>query len=46
MKMVAEQSWSQVDLQELANQCGIKFSALRGSYSDKKEILKRLHEND
>ena len=40
MKMVAEQSWSQVDLQELANQCGIKYSALRGNYSDQKEILK------
>ena len=40
MKMIAEQTWHHVDLQELADQCGIKYSALRGSYSGKKDLLK------
>ena len=38
--MIAERSWHHVDLQELADQCGIKYSALRGSYTGKKDILK------
>ncbi len=40
MEMIAELSWHHVDLQGLADQCGIKYSALRGSYSGKKDILK------
>ena len=39
MDKIATQSWHQVDLPELATECGVKYSALRGNYSGKLAIL-------